>query len=519
MHATPESKVPNQAMRYPTPLWFAAYMLVLGMSFTSVVRASPGAPDPSFGSGGLVATFFPGTTSTEVAHAVALQADGKLVAAGSAGSGCGIARYLSDGTADPSFGYQGKAYDCRLRETWAVSLQPDGKIVIVGASLVTGSPSGVDFAVVRFNADGSPDTGFGSAGLVITDIPGGDTFDVAYGVAIQPDGKIVVSGTADAGANDCACVVRYLPDGTLDTFFGSGTGIVVFDASSGGAGHCETRVALQPDGRIVLGGYLGGGWIGAFAARLNSDGSLDTGFNGTGKRGWMEPGSTDERMHALALLPDGRILLAGANDGNGTRTFIVWRVSPDGATIAGARFSYGTEVAEAYGMAVQSDGKIELAGSTAADAGATTPTHFELMRVTTDWLADATFDAPQSRTVTGAFPAPVSGTPTGLALQPDGKVVVVGGSEANGGECVIVRYDTRGNLDRSFGSGGITATNFSSLADKWMRVTLQPDGRILVCGAKQLTPTKHVTVVARFDSSGQLDTAFGSNDLTHDRHG
>ena len=106
-------------MRNPAPLWLLAGTMVLGLPVLDVL-AAPGTLDPSFGNNGWVTTFFPGTTSSEQAHGLALQPDGKMIAVGTADTGMGAARYLPDGLPDPSFGYQGKAYDPRLRETSAV---------------------------------------------------------------------------------------------------------------------------------------------------------------------------------------------------------------------------------------------------------------------------------------------------------------------------------------------------------------------------------------------------------------
>src|SRR6266536_6168109 len=153
--------------------------------------AGPGALDPSFGTGGQVTTDFGGFDS---AQAVAVQSDGKILAAGSSGGGdFALARYNADGTLDSTFGSGGKlttdfgGFDVAL----GVALQADGKIVAVG-----GGGSGSDFALARYNADGSLDASFGSGGMVTTDFGG---FEAATAVAIQGDGKIVVTGSTFSG--------------------------------------------------------------------------------------------------------------------------------------------------------------------------------------------------------------------------------------------------------------------------------------------------------------------------------
>src|SRR5205823_5199649 len=139
-----------------------------------------------------------------------------------------------------------------------------------------------DFAVARYNADGSLDTTFGSGGTVTTNFGPGATYDDADGVAIQSDGKIVVAGTCNRGGSDNVfAVARYNADGSLDSTFGSG-GTVTTDFGLGGSDDSAYAVALQPDGKIVAAGatYLGG-VPGDFAlARYNPDGTLDSTFGG-----------------------------------------------------------------------------------------------------------------------------------------------------------------------------------------------------------------------------------------------
>jgi uncharacterized delta-60 repeat protein len=150
---------------------------------------------------------------------------------------------------------------------------------------------------VRYNADGSLDTGFGGGdGIVTTSISAGD--DKAHGLALQADGKIIVVGETSGNGKDFA-VLRYNADGSLDTLFGGGDGIVTTDFA-GGSFDVAYRVVVQADGRIVVGGASGSGTTDFAVARYLADGSLDTSFSGDGKQTVDLAGSVDEGF-GLAL--------------------------------------------------------------------------------------------------------------------------------------------------------------------------------------------------------------------------
>jgi uncharacterized delta-60 repeat protein len=218
----------------------------------AVARYNPdGSLDPSFGSGGSVTTDFGGS---EAATAVAIQADGKIVTTGSTFSAgvqkFALARYSATGSLDPSFGSGGTVTtDFGLGSGFggALAVQSDGKIVAAGRA-------GSDFVLARYNGDGSPDAGFGSGGNVTTDF-GGVVFDAAFAVALQANGKIIVAGSAFSFPAADFALARYNPDGSLDPSFGSGGKVTTdfggFDVAFG--------VALQPDGKIVAAGQGGSG--------------------------------------------------------------------------------------------------------------------------------------------------------------------------------------------------------------------------------------------------------------------
>ena len=240
----------------------------------TVVRYNPdGSLDSSFDGDGIVTTDF-GARDDSVA--VAIQSDGKIVVAGSTAPGQGhrqfaLTRYHTDGSLDTSFDGDGKLTTDfgASTEAFALAIQTDGRILAAGR---TSTPSVESFALARYNPDGSLDTGFDGDGTLMTDFGG---IDMATGVAIQADGKIIAVG-AGGPSNDFA-LARYNPDGSLDTSF-DGDGRQTTDF---GGFDRAADVAIQADGKIVAVGVPGSG---SFAlARYNPDGSLDMGFGIGGK--------------------------------------------------------------------------------------------------------------------------------------------------------------------------------------------------------------------------------------------
>jgi uncharacterized delta-60 repeat protein len=341
-----------------------------------------GTLDEEFSKDGKVVTRLADDYDYSRAYDIALQEDGKIVAVGSAvhpdlrGSVFALARYNADGSLDKSFGKAGKVLtnvvaveDGPEESARAVAIQPDGKIVVAGA---TGNYVS-DFAVVRYDSKGKLDTKFGKGGKAVTDIMG---LDVAESVSIQPDGKIVVAGygTDETGKDDFI-IVRYLPNGKLDTAFGEGGKVVT--NFMGGQDQAFDMVLL-PDGKIVAAGsaQVGGEWcqttegvtkicdkFGYALARYNEDGTVDDTFgeNGTAL---LEAEETGE-ARAIALLDDGRLALGGHFDFD---EFALLLVNEDGTVdsdfgdggLLRTNFSRVVDSIEAIG--IQPDGKIVAAG-------------------------------------------------------------------------------------------------------------------------------------------------------------
>ncbi|MFF1630386.1 calcium-binding protein [Streptomyces sp. NPDC058272] len=340
-----------------------AAALALVVALPGSALAAPGDLDPSFGSGGTV-TVDRGTS--ESGADVALQPDGKIVTVGTniqngASSGdFSVLRHNADGSIDTSFGSGGEVVtDMAGGQDGAggVALQPDGKIVVVGTSEIPDNGC-CWFTVARYNANGTLDTGFGDGGWVRADF-GDNGSSAGEAVAVQSDGKILAAGQTGGQF----AVVRYLADGSPDPAFGT-AGQVVTSFTEGALGY---DMALQPDGRIVVAGYTGSTRFDFALARYNANGSLDSGF-GTGGRVTTDFGGTNDRANDLALQPDGRIVTAGIRNTN----FVVARYNTDGSLDTGFGTSGRTVTDfgaydEASAVAVQSDGKIVAFGTTGDD--------------------------------------------------------------------------------------------------------------------------------------------------------
>lgn len=357
--------------------------LVPLVNTTTPALADPGSLDTTFGGDGKVTTpFLPQDAS---AWAVAFQPDGKVVVAGgvSPDFAFALARYNTDGTLDASFGEGGKVttqFPVAGGHASVVAIQPDGKIIAGGSG-----------ALARYTADGSLDPSFG----------GGDGVVVIQGQAIeiQTDGKILV---ASQGA-----LARYTVDGTLDPSFGGGDGIVAVDVWD---------LAIQADGKIVAIRN------GAFVTRYNPDGSLDTSF---GDGGSVSPElSAYWWMRVVAVESDGTILAGGGEEtcyGGGTGCddfFDLFRFTADGAPLRTFR-GWGGVMSDVGRIAIQANGRIIVAGTSGEG-------RFALVRFKIDGTSDTRFAGDGVRFIRfNRNP----GTLAGVALDANGRIVVVGTAE------------------------------------------------------------------------------------------
>ncbi len=387
-------------------------------AFSLVRYNADGTLDTSFNGTGTVWTNFTGNTDT--AYAVAIQADGKIVAAGDAvvvSQDFALARYNADGTLDNSFSGDGKVITpigTGPNSAYAVAIQSDGKIVAAGMSA---NGLDYDFTLARYNVDGTLDTGFGGTGIVTTSI-GVD--DELLALAIQPDGKILGAGKSYNGSNPDFAIVRYNTDGSLDTSFGV-MGIVT--TGIGNSGDIAHSIAIQPDGRIVAAGET---WSGAPSyydfgiVRYNSDGSLDTSFNITGKV--VTPvGPILDIANSVAIQTDGRIVAAGKSNYYITDSqyygFSIARYNTNGSLDtsfngSGKVITTLDRASGAQSLAIQPDGKLVAAGYS-FNGGS--PGHFAVARYWANTCSTSTPTNTPTLANTDTPTATPSRTPTNTA--------------------------------------------------------------------------------------------------------
>jgi uncharacterized delta-60 repeat protein len=362
------------------------------------------------------------------------------------GDGFKVVRYRTDGTLDPFWGGTGvvtTAFGAAGATASAVAFQPDGKIVVGGwttSYVVKGSSKwrNTDFALARYNPDGTLDTSFGQGGKVITDLAPWDwkttqrdQSDLIKSIVLQPDGKILVAGGVTTPTTS-AGLARYNPNGTLDTTFGTGGKVIsVWDSYT-----TFLKVGLQVIGgttRIVAFG-VGLDRV-PYIARYGLNGSLDATF-GSGGRAVV--GSMDGSNSGGAILPDGSILVGGSYRPVATdmpNGMAVAKLTPngqldttfDGDGLAVVQFD---DYSDAFAMAVQPNGSIVLGGSVRI-AAPEPHSVAALARITATGQLDTSFNE------TGrVIHASNSSQIYGLALQADGNIVAAG----NGPQAIVARY-------------------------------------------------------------------------------
>lgn len=417
--------------------------LYLGAFFT-MPRASyaqDGSLDLSFDTNGIVTTDI--GNYSNIAYSVAIQVDGKIVIAGKTFGGAdddfALLRYNPNGTFDNTFDTDGiviTQVGSNNDNAYAIALQPDGKILVAGHGY--GGSSG-DFALVRYNTTGSLDTTFDTDGMVLTDI--GTNDDYGRALAIQTDGKIVVAGYSSNGSHYDIALARYNINGSLDNSFDS-DGIVTTDI--GNYGDIAYSVAIQADGKIVVAGYTESSISSDFAlARYTTTGSLDTSF-----------------------------------DVDGIVTTDI-----------------GTYVNRAYSLAIQTDGKIVVAGYTENGISS----DFALARYTANGSIDTSFDGDGIVTTDIANS---SDEAYSLTIQSDGKIVAAGyGINNSNYEFCLTKYNVNGSLDNTFDADGIVTTNLASYYSYAFSVAMQPDGKIVAAGSAQITNGGDDFSITRYNNS------------------
>jgi uncharacterized delta-60 repeat protein len=411
--------------------------------------------DQTFGRGGKVTTDFNGTT--DIAYAIALQPDGKMVVAGItyanndySDEDFAVVRYNPNGTRDTTFGVNGKVttdFPNLAAVPSTVIVQPDGKILVVGGAFPLFTFLG-DFAMVRYNANGSLDSSFGSGGIVRTRFSAGGSY--AYAAALLSNGKIIAAGTvfvdfsSDDSSNTDFGLVRYNSNGTIDRTFGNRGGVLTdFD----GFNDDIYTLLIQTDGKIVaVGSAKNPAHYYDFAlARYLPTGAIDTTFGAAGK----------------------------------------------------VRTDFGPSNLDiAYSAGLQSDGKIVAAGTATFNGG--TEQDFAIARYNQSGTLDTNFS--QDGRVTIDFGSYLQSAYSVL-IQTDGKIVAVGypNTESSDSDFLLARCNRNGSLDSTFGAGGKVRTSFGDLNDGATAAVLQPNGKIVAVGFHPTTTRVGVDfIVARY---------------------
>ncbi len=422
----------------------------------------------------------------------------------------------------------------------AMAVQADGKIV-VATELVNGA-SNPDVLVSRYNSDGTLDTTFGTGGSTTFDFTSNQS--LVREVVIDSAGRIMVVGSAQVGIQTAFGAARLTSSGVLDASFGTGGTI---SNSFGGVQSDALAVAIQADGKIVLGGFVGSGNAGNFAlARYNDDGTLDDGSMtdstvgdsfGTGGTVITDYFGKRDVINSLAIQSDHKIVAAGVADTGSnptSRNFALARYNVDGTldttfgtamdgkvttdivTTPGITFSDDT----ANVVKIQTDGRIVVAGAAAVRIGLSNDTDMVVARYDTNGTLDTTFTPDPSRdSVAGTrrIHFAFADIAKDLIVQPDGKYLVVGtiNSSPSGspnysmGLARLINDDLvlpDGSLDTTFSGDGLQQTSLgSSYVASQTRdydASLQPDGKLLVVGTAVQTATPTITdyFLARYET-------------------
>ena len=427
---------------------FTIAILLLSLLPLAQVHAASGDLDVTFGNGGIVftdTTGVPGVqTDLDGAQATAIQSDGKIVAAGYARDAAGVrqytvVRYDANGTLDPYFGNGGIARVSVDGYAYSVAIQPDGKIVVAGYS---GTAYSV-FTAVRFTTDGQLDPAFANNGIATVDF--GNNGALAWTVAVQSDLKIVLAGEK-YGPGYQSALARLNENGSLDTSFGTGGKKTVAVAKSGG--ESIRALAIQGDGKIVTGGWGNSDFA---LMRFLPNGQLDTTFGSSGKMLTDFLSNSSDQCFDVAIDSLGRIIAAGrvtksVSKSSSNQYFAVARYSTNGTldTSFGTNgktttsFGGGTNLAKA--VALQADNKIVLAGQVGVS-----PMDFGVARYQENGIIDTTFGI-DGKVITDL--AGGSDIADGAAIQQvyEGtqlveRLIVAGASAANGGyNFAVARY-------------------------------------------------------------------------------
>jgi uncharacterized delta-60 repeat protein len=460
--------------------------IILGGGFSSfngatvnrIVRLnSNGTRDTAF-------TTSAGTGANSTVNSIAIQSDGNIILVGSFTTFNGatvnrIVRLNADGTIDTAFTTNtGTGANSTVN---SIAIQSDGKIIL-GGFFFTFNGATVNY-IVRLNADGSLNNFYTINGVS----------SIVNSLAIQSDGKIILVGsfTIFNGAT-VNYIVRLNADGTIDTAFTTNTGT--------GVGSGASSVAIQSDGKIILGGYFqtfNGATVNSIV-RLNADGTRDTAFTTNTGTGF------DSTVSSIAIQSDGKIILGGYfQTFNGATVYNIVRLNADGTRDTAFITNTGTGAnTTVNSIAIQSDGKIILGGGFSSFNGATVN---RIVRLNADGTRDTAFTTSAG---TGA-----NSTVNSIAIQSDGKIILGGFFFTFNGATVnyIVRLNADGTIDTAFTTNTGTGASGPDINKRVGSIAIQSDGKIILGGFFTIFNGATVNSIVRLNADGTRDTAFTTN--------
>jgi uncharacterized delta-60 repeat protein len=458
-----------------------------------------GSVDASFGTNGIVTNATPAGAFNEV-HAIALQADGKIVTAGrttiATNDAYSVARFTTSGALDATFGTGGlAAFSVGSRGfANAMVIRADGAIVVAGSAKV-GTRG--DFGVARVATDGTLDATFATGGKAMFPLSNGG--DGAESVAIAPNGSVVLAGFSFNGSDSDFLAARLTPLGALDTTFG--TDGVVTTGFGAGTNESAAAVSLRADGTAVVVGNTGGG---TGVVRYTTSGALDATFGTSGK---ATP-STSIGTAAMVTDANGSMFLAGA-DGPFMSLFAIDANAAPVASFGTVLVNFGTQGAVARGIARDKNGSFVLGGLWFDTIDPMNRNDFAFTRVTSAGAVDTTFgNAGQVRVNLAAMDYA-----NAIALQDDGKIVAAGTAslpDTNGLDFALIRLLPTGALDPSFGTGGVVTTDLGG-ADEATSLLVLPNGDLVVGGTTSVGDGSFV--IARYTPSGSLAASFADGGI------
>ncbi len=346
------------------------------------------------------------------------------------------------------------------------------------------------------------DLSFGEDGIASSDING--KFDDATDLVVLPDGDILVAGNSMAGSHYEFMVSRFNSDGSVDESFGeNGNATIEFSTF-----HCLVKaMAVQEDGKIVLvGNYDNNYYTDPAIARFNSDGTIDTGFGGTGFIK-LDLSAQFDDFNDVVIQPDGKILVAGSSYKYGTDDFLLVRFLSNGSfdeDFGNDGFVYtdfSTSQDIIYSLLLQADKKIVVSGYSGPGSF-----YFAAARYFENGLLDPTFSIDGKMTIGSGSTADKC---FGMAMQSDSSFILAGNHHSGAiDQHMIARIDKFGILDPTFGTAGVSYINSAAAADLINDVTVQPDNKIVLCGVRDGN-----AAFIRLNKNGLVDNTFGTDGI------